>query len=325
MRNAFSGSAVAIIPIALAALLAGCAVPVVEPDPEPSAAAIDHLVFISPAPSVLSWQIAARCFVEAAEAAGIETDVWGTPGANTATADQLRFIEQAVAEGADGIVGTSFTSDTAVEAAFQSARDAGILVATMASGSATEARNFDVGIDITKFGEDTVDEIASNDGQHKVALLVAGLTGTPKQFIDAFEARAAETDNVEVIQVVTDDGVVTKDADLINALLTAQPDVTDIVAVNPGSTAGVVTAIRERGKAGEVSFYGNSISDPAPASLEEGTATAFYVQKRCDLGTLAVEKMIALAAGDDVPRNIAVETKFVTVDDYAKLDRETWT
>jgi ABC-type sugar transport system substrate-binding protein len=285
---------------------------------------LEQLVFINPAPAVAAWQGAEKCFVEAAEAAGIDAQVYGTPGANTSTSDQLRFIEQAVAGGADGILGTSFTNDSAVEAAFQAARDKGVLIGTMASGDATQARNFDVGIDIEQFGRDVADEIASRPGQHEVAILVAGLTGTPKIFADAFTEQAATHDNVSEPRLVTDDGNVTKDADVVSGLLTAHPETTDIVAVNPGSTTGVATAIRERDRVGEVVLTGNGIADPAPAALEDGTAAAFYIQKKCDLGRLAVESMIALSDGEEVARNVPIDTGFATVEDYQDLDLAVW-
>lgn len=282
------------------------------------------ITFINPAPAQDSWKGIEKCFVEAAEAAGITTKVVGSPGANTQTSDQLRFIEQAVAEGADGIAGTSFTSDTGLEAAYQTAQDRGIVIATMLSGDATQARNFDVGVDIVKFGQDMADQVASRAGGHKVAILLPGLSGTPKIFSDAFQERAASYDNVDIIQTLSDDGVVTDDADLVGGLLTAHPDVTDIVTVNPGSSSGVATAIRERGKIGQVFLTGNSIAEPAASALDDGTAAAFYVQRKCDVGRLLVENMIAAHNGDDVARNVPIETKFVTKENYRELDLTEW-
>lgn len=273
---------------------------------------------------MLGWQIAERCFVEEARTEGIATDTFGSPGANAATADQLRYIEQAVAGGADGIMSTSFTNGDAVEAAFQAARDKGIYVGTMASGDTTEARNFDVGIDIVQFGKDMADQVASQSGTRRVAIVVQSLTGTPKEFTDAFTDQARKHDNLELVQTVTDDGVVTKDAELVSGLLSAHPDITDIVSAQGGSTAGITTAIRERGKQGEVMLTGNSIADPAPASLEDGSAYAFYIQKKCDLGRLAVQNMVALSKGENVARNIPIETGFVTVKNYKELDLEVW-
>lgn len=295
-----------------------------SPDQAGDSNKLQRLVFINPAPAQPAWKGAEACFLDAAKKAGIDAKVYGTPGASTSTADQLRFIEQAVSEGADGILGTSFTGDTALEAAFQSARDKDVLVGTMASGDATKARNFDIGIDIVKFGQDMADQVALRPGEHRVAIVLPGLTGTPKIFQESFAAQAKTHDNVEIAQAVSDDGNVTKDADLVNSLLTANPDITDVVAVNPGSTAGIVTAIAERNKIGEVFMLGNGLADPAPAALENGTAAAFYVQKKCDLGKVAVEKMVALSQGKDVPRNVAVATVFATQDNVKSLDPKVW-
>lgn len=285
-----------------------------------SAGKLKTIEFINPAPAQEAWQVTAKCFTDEAKVKGLTAKVVGTPGVNTNGSAELEFIQQATAANVGGIAATSYANGASLEPAFAAARAKGILIATMESGDATQARNFDVGLDIPKFGRDVADEIAARPGKHNVAILDPGLTGTPLIFNIAFKAEAAKKSNVTVTQIISDDGIVTKDAGLVGSLLTAHPDVTDIVAVNPGSTAGVVTAIREHGKIGKVFLTGNSKADPAKAALDSGAASAFYVQKQCDLGTLAVDNMVLASMGKTVARNIPVETSFATKANFASFD-----
>ena len=278
--------------------------------------------FINPAPAQQAWQVTAKCFADEAKRKGLQAKVGGTPGVNASNSALLEFIQQATAANVGGIAATSFTDAASLESAYATAKSKGIIIATMESGDATQARNFDVGLDIPKFGRDMADEIASRPGQHNVAILIQVLTGTPKIFNDAFKAEAATKSNVKLVQIVTDGGTVTNDADLIGSLLTAHPSVTDIVTPNPGSTAGVVTAIKEHDRLGKTFLVGNSKADPAKAALDSGAAAAFYVQKQCELGTLAIDNMILVSQGKTVPRNIPVQTSFATKANFASFSNE---
>jgi len=274
--------------------------------------ALEKVWFINPAPAQEHWQIAQKCFENEATKKGLQARSVGVPSSGTSAAAQLELIQQAVAAGADGIAGTSFAGAEALEPAFAAAKEKGVLVATMESGDATKARTFDVGLDIVKFAKDMVDQVASRPGKHRAAILAPGLSGTPKIFADAARAQAKAHDNVEITELISDDGAVAKDADLMSNLLTAHPMTTDILAVNPGSTAGVVTAIRERGRIGEVFLTGNGLADPAREALTSGAAAALYVQQICDVGTLAVDTMVAASKGEKVDRVIPVKTDFAT-------------
>jgi ABC-type sugar transport system substrate-binding protein len=278
----------------------------------PAASKVKSVEMISPNAGQASWQVIAKCFTAEANRLGIQAKVVGAPGVSTSTPDNLNYLQQAVADGIGGVALATFSDPAALEPAIASARKHGVAIATMESGTASAARSFDVGLDITHYGLAVADEVASLPGVKKVGILVPGLAGTPVQFDNAFKQAIRGTPSVSLVSVVSDNGQVTDDADLVGNLLTAHPDINVIVAVNPGSTAGVVTAISEHNDVGKASLIGNGIASPAPQALKSGAAAAFYVQNVCSVGRLAVDDLVAAGKGQSVSKDIGVPSSFAT-------------
>jgi ribose transport system substrate-binding protein len=281
--------------------------------------AAKSLEMISPNAGQASWQSIAKCFAAEAKRLGVPAKIVGAPGLSTSTSDNLNYLQQAVADGVGGVALGTFSDAAALEPAIAAARKRGVAIATMESGDASAARSFDVGLDITTYGIAVAHEVASLPGTKNVGILVPGLAGTPVQFDDAFKQTIGGTPSVKLVSVVSDNGEVTDDADLVGNLLTAHPNVNVIVAVNPGSTPGVVTAISEHNDAGKVRLIGNGIANPAPQALKSGTAAAFYVQNVCSVGKVAVDDMVAAGKGDSVPKDIGVPSSFATKSNYTSF------
>ncbi len=281
---------------------------------------LGEITWVNPAPGVEAWQNVETCLREAADEAGVEVKVVGASGGSQDARATQRLVEQAIASGTDAISVLTAGGEAILTSTLQEAKDQGIYVATMESGSTTELRNFDVGLDIPRFAEDVAAEIAKQDGPKKVGVLSVGLTGTPKLFNDTLEEALADVEGAEIVDVVTDNGDVTKDADLVGDMLTAHPDIDYVVTNAPGMMAGVETALREKGVIGDVSAFALSFDDSTKAALESGAARGVYVQRLCDVGTLTVETFVALAAGEDVPKDVPVEAEFATKDTYESYD-----
>lgn len=271
---------------------------------------------ISPNAGQASWQLIAKCFSKEAARLHLQAKVVGTPGVSTSTANTLNDLQQAAADGIGGVALATFSDGAAFEPAIAAARKQGLQIATMESGTASPARTFDVGLNITQYGINVAHEVASLHGNLNVGILVPGLAGTPVQFDNAFKQTIKGTPKVKLTDIVSDNGQVTNDADLVGAMLIAHPNINVVVAVNPGSTAGVVTAISEHNDIGKVSLIGNGIANPAPQALKSGAAAAFYIQNVCQVGTLAVEDMVAAAKGKQVPKDVGVPSSFATKKNY---------
>lgn len=322
--------------VALAALAVGCvalaacsssgatavgssagSVPAESGSPAPPLKSIE---MINPAPGTAAWDAVSSCFMAEAKKRGVSAKVVGTPGDNFNTAKALDFISQAQAAGVSGIAVNTAGGASTFEPALAAAKRKGMLVATMESGDATAARNFDVGIDIPTYARKVAALIASMPGQKNVAILTIALTGTPKIFSDTLAKAITADHSVKIVTTVPDNGDVTKDADLTGNILTAHPQTNVIVAVNVGTTAGVVTALKEHNAVGKTALVGLTLEDPAKAGLRSGAVAAVYVQHICDVGTLTVDKFIAAAQGKTVPPDIPVQTAFATKANYTTFD-----
>ena len=73
--------------------------------------------------------------------------------------------------------------------------------------------------------------------------------------------------------------------------------------------AGVETVIKERGALGKVSAPAVLFDASTKAALEFGAAVGVYVQRLCDVGALAVDKFVDLAAGKAVPMDVPVDAR----------------
>jgi ABC-type sugar transport system substrate-binding protein len=280
------------------------------------------ITMINPAPGVEAWQTVARCFQDQAEKRGVTAKVIGSSGSRQDARQTLGLVEQAVAEGTDAIILLTAGGEAVLESALAQAKSKGVLIATMESGSATKARHFDVGIDIPQFAKDVAAQIAKSPGPKNVGVLSVGLTGTPKSFNETLATSLAAVPDAKLVDIVTDNGDVTKDADLANNLLSAHPEINIIVTNAPGMMPGVETAIRERGALGEVSALALSFDDSTKAALESGAAAGVYIQRLCDVGTLGVDNFVDLAAGKKVLENIPVKAQFATKADYKTFDQD---
>jgi ABC-type sugar transport system substrate-binding protein len=284
-----------------------------------AAKVLKSIEMINPSPGDPEFQTIAGCFTAEAKRKGVAAKVVGSPGDNLNSSAALGYVQQAVADGVGAIALTTSGDATSIEPALAAARKKGVLVATMESGDATAARNFDVGIDIVQYAKNAAAQIAAMPGRKDVAILTIALSGTPKIFDDAFIQAIKSDPSVSLLDVVPDNGDVTTDADLAGEILLAHPQTNVILTVNPSSTPGVATAITEHNDVGKVHLVGLSLTPEGKSALQSGIASALYVQRICDVGTLAVEDLLAVAAGKTVPSEVPIAATFATKADYTKF------
>jgi ABC-type sugar transport system substrate-binding protein len=284
----------------------------------------DTIVLINPAPGSPAWQSIADCFESEAEAKGVTADVVGTSGTAYDVAATVELLQQQVALGVGAIaVNHSGGADT-LAPIIKQARDAGIFIGSLESGAAIVDRNFDAGIDIPAYARLVAERISAMPGEKKVGLLSISETGTSKIFNDELASALADDSSVEIVQTVLDNGDPTKDADLVNGMLSAHPEITVIVTNNPGQIAGVSTAIKEQSLVGKTTAIGISLDESTQAALDDGTADAIAVQNLCQVGIDTVDAFVALQNGEEVTGDFPVDLKWVEKSDWRDLDTSVW-
>jgi len=228
------------------------------------------------------WSVAQRGAEQAGKDLGITVNY---QGANNDGATEAGYIDQAVADGVDGIA-VSLADPDALEASVKAAVAAGIPVITLNSGSDLFK---ELGA-ITHVGQD--ETVAGNGAGEKFNELGATkvLCVKQEQTNVGLEARcngAADTFKGEVVQITTsgDSDPVASQSE-INAALAADPDIDAVFATGPVGAHLSVLAAEELGR--DLIIGAVDLSTDILADISSGKAAFTIDQQQYLQGYLAV-------------------------------------
>jgi simple sugar transport system substrate-binding protein len=228
------------------------------------------------------WSVAQKGAEQAGADLGITVNY---QGANNDGAAEAGFIDQAVADGVDGIA-VSLADPDALEASVKAAVAAGIPVITMNSGSDLFK---ELGA-ITHVGQD--ETVAGNGAGEKFTELGATkiLCVKQEQTNVGLEARcngADETFEGEVVQITTSgDADPVASQGEINTALAADPDIDAFFATGPVGAHLAVLAAEELGR--DVFIGSVDLSTDILADIKDGKADFTIDQQQYLQGYLSV-------------------------------------
>ena len=284
---------------------------------------LKSVTMIDPAPGQPAWDVIERCFKSEASAKGLEATVTGPPGSSAYDLSSLvNLTQQALTSGTQAIALTTSFSAPSFAPLLKQARAKGVYIGTMESGTASPERNFDVGLNITRYAQDAAAHVATMSGNRSVIIMAQQYEGTPKIFIDSFKAAIAKYPSVHYLTAVFDESDTTKDTGLIDNALQAHPNVGVILSANPASTAPVAAAITESHDIDKVRLLAVTRDSPGLAALKSGAAQGLYVQRLCDVGRLSVDNFVALSQGKSVPSLDPVGQAYVTAKNNSQYDSD---
>jgi ribose transport system substrate-binding protein len=202
-------------------------------------------------------------------------------------ATQAEQIESAIAMGADLIIIDAVAADVATPLA-QRAIAQGIAISCSNSGVREGVGLGTWATDQLAAAQVAADEMAKAiGGKGKVAVIGYG-RGAPTSEIRAtafVEAMNRKYPNVNVLPIewaVTADAVGA--ADTTRAYLTAHPDIAGMYCGNSMTTEGMITGVRELGKAGSVVLMGYDANDSVVAAIRDGTLYGSIMQSPYNMG-----------------------------------------
>jgi ribose transport system substrate-binding protein len=253
---------------------------------------------------------------KAATAAGVQLTVTDGANDNAKQADQIStFITQKV----DVIIVNPTDSD-AVVSSVQKANTAKIPV---------------IAVDRNSNGGTLASYIASNNvqagklgGQQllkavpanaKVAMLI-GIPGASaardrgKGFLDAVADTSMNTKGAKVVAQQVANFKRDEALNVMQNILTANPDLAGVFAQNDEMALGAVQAIKAKGLTGKVFVVGVDGVDDAKAAIKAGDMLATVAQQPDVMGQLAVEAAIKLTKGQTVDSKQDVPLKVLTKD-----------
>jgi ribose transport system substrate-binding protein len=151
---------------------------------------------------------------------------------------------------------------------------------------------------------DKMAEFIGEEGQ--VAVIVhdqTSRTGIDRR--DGFlDQMAAEYPNIEIVDVQYGGGDQLKSTDLAKAIIQAHPDLKGFFGANEGSIIGVLNAVTEMGKEGQIVVIGYDSGKQQIDAIKSGLEAGAITQDPIGIGYKAVEAAVKALAGEELPKEI---------------------
>lgn len=175
-----------------------------------------------------------------------------------------------------------------------------------------------IGTDNEAAGAKAGDYITSMVDEGAEVAIIGGISGdvTSGARVDGF--KAAVEGSLDVIQEEAADWkremALTKATDII----AANPNIAAFFAANDDMGLGIVKAIENAGKTGEIIVVSVDGNQDALESVESGGLTATVAQYPFAIGQLGVQACQVAAQGDELPENVESPTALVTNENAAE-------
>ena len=181
---------------------------------------------------------------------------------------------------------------------FDSRVDSDIRVATAATDNLAGAA----------LAADKMAELIGDEGQ--VAVIVhdqTSRTGIDRR--DGFVNQMASAHpNIEIVDVQYGGGDQLKSTDLAKAIIQAHPDIKGFFGANEGSIIGVMNAVTEMGKEGEIVVIGYDSGKQQTDAIRSGLVAGSITQDPIGIGYKCVEAAVMALNGEEVP--VMIDTGF---------------
>jgi ABC-type sugar transport system substrate-binding protein len=228
-----------------------------------------NIWYVNPLPSFEAWGMSSQIFADNAEAGGYKATLVGPDKIDIPA--MVSMIEQAIADGADGII-TCSLDPAAFKDVIDKAQAAGIVVVSI--GCVDENADYSVGTDNTEYGKVSADLIAASKSPAAQVGILGTARETPNQVaqVDGFNAQiAAQYPDMKVLTWETDNSDPAVASQKISAMLAAYPEM-DTLWYIEGAAAGVTpSALQEAGKEpGDVFVLAIDALQPTLAAIEDG-------------------------------------------------------
>ncbi len=151
---------------------------------------------------------------------------------------------------------------------------------------------------------DKMAELIGGSGQ--VAVIVhdqTSRTGIDRR--DGFVNQMAEKyPDIEIVDIQYGGGDQLKSTDLAKAIIQAHPDLKGFFGANEGSIIGVLNAVSEMGKEGEIVVIGYDSGQQQMDAIRAGTEAGAVTQDPIGIGYKCVEAAVKALNGETLPKEI---------------------
>ena len=259
---------------------------------------------------------------------GTEVDViWKGPLREDDREQQIQVVEGFAAQGVSGIV-LAPLDDRALVRPVEDAKRANVPTVIIDSGLQSDQFVSFVATDNRKGGTLAADRMGQLlNGKGKVLVLryaegSASTTEREEGFISEIKAKFPEIELVSTNQYAGATRDTAKRASE-NLLQTFGDVVQGIFTPNESSTAGMLLALQDVGKAGKVSFVGFDSSQTFIDAINANQLHGIVVQNPFNMGYLGVRTMVDSLSGKPVEKKIDTGVMLVTKDNLETPDVKT--
>jgi ribose transport system substrate-binding protein len=263
------------------------------------------------------WQQMKQGYEDAAAKYGVQVEVQASKDESDLTG-QLAIAE-AMLQGDCDAFAVSPLSSSNLQPFLDRASEAGVPIINV-DDAKVDADVF-VGGDHRQMGVMAAEYIAEQLPDGGQVAQIEGQAGSPaaQQRIDGFKTTVGEHANLQLVASQPGDWDRLKALDAAANIMRANPDVKAFYANNDTMALGVVEAVSNAGKPGEIIVVGTDGVPDAIKSIRDGSMSATVAAFPYVMGQTALEVAIRLLEGQDVPGTVVSQQELTTpenVDEY---------
>lgn len=298
-RRRFAAAATASVAVSVAAMLAltACAS---GGGAEPGAGDKPYVALVSKGFQHQFWQAVKQGADDAAAELDVEVTFEG-PETETEVEKQLTMLQTALDKSPDALGFAALDSEASIPM-MTDAESRGIPVIAFDSGVDSDVPVTTVSTDNLAASAEAAKHMAELVGSGKIAIIAHDQTSqTGQQRVEGFTQYIEENaPDIEIVDTQYGGGDQLKSADAAKAIMVAHPDLKGIYGTNEGSAVGVVKAVQETGKSGELTVIGFDSGKAQTDAIRDGLMAGAITQDPIKMGYETVKAAVAAINGEEL-------------------------
>ena len=260
------------------------------------------------------------------EAGGDDTMTFQGPAAESAIADQVNMVENAVNRGVSGIVLAPSDPDAlvpAVKKAWEARIPVVIIDSMLAEGAEQYYQSF-LATDNKKAGELAAQALIDKVGtEGKIAVMsyVAG-AGSEIGRVGGFTDYIKANSKLEIVGPFYSQSQMATALNQTTDVLAANPDLKGIFGANEPTAIGMGRALKQSGKAGQVVAIGFDGNQDLQEFVKDGTLAGIAVQGSFQMGELGIQTVKKVMNKEKVEKFVDTGVVVVTKDNIDKPEAQ---
>jgi ribose transport system substrate-binding protein len=251
------------------------------------------------------WQAVQQGAEQAAEEFDVRVTFEG-PDSESEVAQQIDMLQTAMDRNPDAL-GFAALDSQAAAPLMTEAENRGIPVIAFDSGVDSDVPLATAATDNLAASAHAAEKMVELiGGSGKVAVIVHDQTSvTGVQRRDGFAQYIEENaPDVEIVSIQYGGGDHLESTNLAKAIMEGNPDLDGFFGANEGSAIGVINAVKELGKDGEIVVVGFDSGQAQIDAINDGTMAGAITQNPVGIGYETVKAAVAAINGEQVPETI---------------------